>query len=216
MSKLPFFVLPFLYFLFCLFLFFSSHPPSTHCLIPLSIPGLPPASVSHLPRPATHRRPAARRRPALPRLRPPCRAGDPPRPPEPISSTGLPPRCLPRPCASHGEVVPAGGRISSPLLPPGRRDLPPPVPRHPPSFPSRSSSSARLRWALPGGEAGKGEAEPDEASVLWLRLAQTAPVSGFSGASPPEPSGARAFGRAPAGAGGGAGAGALPKRPCIL
>jgi hypothetical protein len=85
------------------------------------------------------------------------------------------------------------------LLPPTQRDL--------------ALISARLRQAPPGGEVGKGEAEPDEASVLWLRLAQTAPVNGISGAPPPKPSGVRAFGRAPAGAGGGAGAGALPKRP---
>jgi hypothetical protein len=95
------------------------------------------------------------------------------------------------------------------------------VPRHPPSFPCltwpspsyparpRSSSSAQLRRAPPEGEVGKGKAEPDEASVLWLRLAQTTPISGISRAPPPKSSDAEAFGRVPTGAGGGAGAGAL-------
>jgi hypothetical protein len=79
-------------------------------------------------------------------------------------------------------------------------------------LPRAPTSFAVLQQAPPGGEAVKGEAEPDEATLLWLRRAQTAPVSGKSGAPPPELESFLAFGRAPAGAGGGARDGALPKR----
>jgi hypothetical protein len=54
------------------------------------------------------------------------------------------------------------------------------------------------------------------ATVFWLRQGQSAPLSGFFGASPPEPVSILPFGRASAGAGGGAGAEAPPKRALII
>jgi hypothetical protein len=141
----------------------------------------------------------------------------------------LPPRRRLRPAAPRRRLRPLRRELhrappAPPATPPSRAT--PATPPAPPGTPPRLAKPRRrlrptaprqpLRESCPcppEGTPGKGDPEPGGATLLWLRAAKRAPVSGIRGAPHLEPGPKQPFGRAPPGAARGAGAGALPNRP---
>ena len=214
----------FIFFLSPLFFLLPSFPVVGPFLLESSVSVRPGAAAAphlllHRPLPPPSTRsasdaPRARRPPRAPKLRPPThlqRSSTHPRrrrrghAPHALATTSTlprsiaaPPCALARPPAAppvRAPFVPAAVRAASVKLRPG--------PRVRWTTAHRGQDWERMR---------RSRSEPDGATLSWLRLAQSAPVTGFLGTWSRSRLWSTPFGRAPTGAGFGATRGALPDR----